>query len=509
MEWIKTRLGMQSAEDYSKSPADQGFVFTENQALSLGTTGNGRVDLFFKLVRDTPVADTQSLLQKSWMESPLDTMKIIFLTRNCRGGKGEKNQFSICVKWLINNGHIQSVQKNLNNFSHYGSYKDLLYLLGTGLQNEMLQLFANQLKADLQALKEHPQNVSLAAKWAPSEGCHHDKTYNAVSLFSEKLGVNKSQYRKNYIVPLRKHLRIVERDICGQTLENIDYPSVPSLAMAKYKKIFSEKDEDRFSEYLNKVKKGEEKMNVGQLFPHQIVAPFLNRYNAPDCTETLEIQWTEYVRKFRENMIKKHGSLPVGVSVVDVSGSMNGTPMEVAISLGMLLAEVVDIDSPFHNKLITFSSDPNWFDIPHGSLSKKIEAISHMNWNMTTDLQKVFDMILVGAKTMRVSSENMPSTLWIFSDMQFDQACTYNSSTNFEEIELKYREAGYTRPRIVFWNLRGDTVDFPVCSTCPNTALVSGFSPSLMELFLDSGEIDPYGYVRKAIEDEQYDQVVV
>ena len=54
MEWIKTHIGMQSVEDYSKSPADGGFVFTENQAKSLGSTGDSRVDLFFKLVRNTP-----------------------------------------------------------------------------------------------------------------------------------------------------------------------------------------------------------------------------------------------------------------------------------------------------------------------------------------------------------------------------------------------------------------------------------------------------------------------
>ena len=129
---------------------------------------------------------------------------------------------------------------------------------------------------------------------------------------------------------------------------------------------------------------------------------------------------------------------------------------------------------------------------------------------MTTNLQAVFDLILNMARTNNLKAEDMPSSLFIFSDMQFDLACPTNTQTNFEEIERKYHEAGYVRPKIVFWNLRGNTVDFPIPNEhVPNTSLVSGFSPALLELFLDDRDISPYKIMRKAIDSKRYARITL
>merc|ERR1711924_481509 len=55
----------------------------------------------------------------------------------------------------------------------------------------------------------------------------------------------------------------------------------------------------------------------------------------------------------------KRGAL---VSLVDVSGSMAGVPMEVSIALGLLVSDLAD--EPFKHRVLTFESQPRWHKIP-------------------------------------------------------------------------------------------------------------------------------------------------
>jgi hypothetical protein len=54
------------------------------------------------------------------------------------------------------------------------------------------------------------------------------------------------------------------------------------------------------------------------------------------------------------------------VPVCDVSGSMAGRPMEVAVALSLLLAESAPLDSPWHGKIFTFSEVPHLVTVPPG-----------------------------------------------------------------------------------------------------------------------------------------------
>ena len=62
------------------------------------------------------------------------------------------------------------------------------------------------------------------------------------------------------------------------------------------------------------------------------------------------------------------------VSLVDVPGSMGGTPMYVAIALGILVSE---LSAPaFANRCITFSERPRWVKLPaEGSIVEKVEKL--------------------------------------------------------------------------------------------------------------------------------------
>ena len=82
-------------------------------------------------------------------------------------------------------------------------------------------------------------------------------------------------------------------------------------------------------------------------------------------------------------------------------------------------------------------------------------------------------------------------------------------------MNAKYEAAGirvhgkpYKPPHILFWNLRS-TSGFPTLSTQSNTSMMSGFSPSLLNLFCEQG-IDalqactPWSQLEKSLENKRY-----
>jgi hypothetical protein len=88
----------------------------------------------------------------------------------------------------------------------------------------------------------------------------------------------------------------------------------------------------------------------------------------------------------------------------------------------------------------------------------------------------------------------MVKTLFIFSDMEFDDCGGNEYETDYQFVKRKFEQAGYPLPAIVFWNLRGNGKrSKPVTKDEKNVALVSGFSGQMLKTFLERGEFDsPY-----------------
>lgn len=487
---------------------------TENGALSNSTTGDARLDLFSKVTRNTPENLLDMLLEKSWEQNKLDTLKIVFNLRDCREGKGEREQFRRAIMWLIKN-HQLDLEANIINIPFYGRFKDLLFLLGTPLEEKMLRFYVRQLEDDKALVgTEKSKEISLAAKYAPNEGGEHDKKYGAASKFARALGGNKKTYRKEWLGVLRREIDknsiLVEMRMTNtaEDWDKINFSKIPSLALKKYKKAWNRHQKERYEGWLESVKKGESKINVMRLMPHEIAEPYicinlcrLNLLPTPD--ETVEVQWKAFVDQTRKTSKFKNA-----LSVVDVSGSMlsggNPAPLLVAISLGLLTAELTE--GPFHNKFFTFSSTPKLEEVKGDSLLERVKNISNAHWEMSTNIQAVFEVLLSSAKMFECPEEKMPKTIFVFSDMQFDQAGR-NMTTNWEQIKEQYREAGYALPRLVFWNLSGKTFDFPVTANESNVSLISGFSADLLKMIIEGEDLSPVELMLKTIRGPRYDRV--
>jgi len=88
--------------------------------------------------------------------------------------------------------------------------------------------------------------------------------------------------------------------------------------------------------------------------------------------------------------------------------------------------------------------------------------------------------------------DEMPSILFCFSDMEFDEARSFeletglpsNWKTDLELIRSKYSKAGYEVPTIVFWNLR-DSDSKPASYEEEGVVMISGFSAGMLKSFLE------------------------
>ncbi|MED6224803.1 hypothetical protein PIB30_087680 [Stylosanthes scabra] len=255
--------------------------------------------------------------------------------------------------------------------------------------------------------------------------------------------------------------------------------------MKFYKEKFLKHDKKRFEKYLEDVESGKNTIAAGALFPHEIIASL----GDGDVGVVAELQW----RRMVSDMLSK---ACVG-------------PMEVSVTLGLLVSEL--IEEPWKGKVITFSENPELHLIQGDDLSSKTNFIRRMKWGMNTNFQRVFDRILEVAVNGKLKPDQMIKRVFVFSDMEFDQASTRPWETDYNVIARKYSEKGYGNavPQIVFWNLR-DLRATPVPSTQQGVALVSEFSKNLMRLFMDSdGDISPEASMEAAISGPEYQKLVV
>lgn len=486
---------------------------TANGALSHITSNSARVNFFFKVVRNTGDEELIRLLEDAHSENIDDTIKLVFQLRDSRGGKGERKQFLGCIRWYARNGYEREVIDLLGWMPYYGRWKDLLELLDVGgnVANAIYSLFANALKSDKQRLSQS-KSISLCAKWAPTEGGEYDKKYKAASKIATRMGITLKNYRRQFLVPLRASSNVTEVWMCGGKWEEIAYEKVASVCMHKNKKVFMKHDEEGFKKYLELCKSGDQKINASQLFPHQLVEKYIGTYNGAHPDEVTEAQWKSLIKHCKENQKINIGRC---IAVCDTSGSMTWsssagssgvTPINVCVALGLLMAELAE--EPFGNQIITFESNPKFCLINGKTLKERVAQVCRMPWGGSTNLQGAFKLILDKCKKFNLSEDQCPTTIFVFSDMQFN-TCVSGSRgegelTNYQAIKTQYEAAGYKIPNIVFWNLQGNTTSFPVTSRQEGVALVSGFSPSIMKMFMEGQEISPFGIMKQAISDPRY-----
>ena len=464
---------------------------TSNGMKTNSTSLKNCVDLFFQIgaSREWSESEIVSAFTKAYSEDPLTAMRILFYNRDVLQGQGERRTFRIIIKHLAQN-YTNSARKNLHLISEFGRWDDLLMFVGTELEKEAFELIKKALIDG---------ENKLAGKWMPRE---KSKTYKGVANKLRKhMGLNAKDYRK-LLVNLTT---VVEQQMCSKDWSNIKYSAVPSIAMKNYRTAFYKNDEEGIKTYIEKLEKGEEKISAKAIFPHDIVKPLISGWDNAQAESDSEIKLLEEQWKALPNFMEE--STENIIPVCDVSGSMYGLPMEVCIALGLYISERTE--GAFKDTFITFSSTPKIQQIKSKRLSEKVNELKRADWDTSTNLEATFRLILDKAVKFNVPQEQLPSTMLILSDMQFNECTKEPNDSAYEMIENQYKEAGYKMPKIVFWNLSAGVGNHPVRFNEKGTAMVSGFSPSILKALLAGGTFTPEGIMFEVIEKERYGVITV
>lgn len=481
--------------EYIKTEANR--AYTENGAASFATTRSDCLDLFATIgaLRSAGEQEMISRFRRAFAEDPDLAMKTLFFARDVRGGLGERRVFRVILNWLAESAPA-SVRKNLPYIAEYGRWDDVLTLLGTACGKDALELIKAQLERDWMAM-DMGDEVSLLAKWLPSVNASNADAVRMAKRIARFLGLDDAAYRK-MLVKLRGRIRIIENHLRERDY-SFDYAKQPSSAMYKYRKAFLRNDGDRYKAFMGKVSRGEAKLNTGTLTPYDIIAPFFEGGVSGDERRAIDATW---------NAQADFSGAENALVVIDGSGSMYAPlrprPAAVALSLGIYFAE--RNTGAFKNHFITFSGNPALVEIKGNDIYEKVNYCHEYNEVANTNIQKVFELILRAAVQNQVPQSEMPSTLYIISDMEFD-CCTKGAElTNFQYAKSIFAEAGYRLPGVVFWNVASRSRQQPVTMNEQGVALVSGCSPRIFGM-LSSGKLSPMGYMLDILGTERYAKI--
>lgn len=471
---------------------------TLNGAVAYDTTQNALLDFFAEsgALRNSHDSKIIELFEKSFVESPLLTIKCLFYTRDIREGQGERRIFKVLLKHLANT-RPEIVKVNLHLVCEYGRYDDLLVLLDTELASDVIDLFKNQLHKDM--TEKHP---SLLAKWMPSCDTSSAKTRSYAKHIRKSLGMTEKEYRK-MLSGLREKIRVTERLISQDRWEELDLEKLTANNYLKYQNAFRRRIPQKWEDYVNRVQDGSSSVKSATLYPYNIVnkVKYADKENSVLCDEMWKAlpDYTD-------------GQIESALCMVDVSGSMDinvsgsVTAMDVAISLGLYVSERVQ--GPFNNHFMTFSSDPKIVEVKGNDLKEKVRNVSRANWDMSTDLNKAFELILDTAISTNTKQEEMPKKLIVISDMQFDSALGYRArKTLFKGMKEKFESHGYQMPTVVFWNVDSKKTAFQVSEDDKNVLLCSGCSPVILKGVLKYN--NPMDLVLETLNAPRYDLIKI
>ena len=480
------------------------LVPTENGALGYKTTSSALLDLNFSVatMRSKNDENIAKAFVRALAEDPRLAIKWLFFARDIRGGLGERRLFRVCIRALALL-RAEVVEPLIPLISEYGRFDDLLCLLDTPVKGEVLAFIEKQLHEDKCALSSG-KSISLLCKWLPSENTSSHKTRAYAKIVRAYLGMTSEEYRK-LLSNMRGYIDVVERKMSAKKWDKINYESVPSRASLIYHYAFMRNDEERYCEFLDALERGEAKINADTLFPHDVVHRYMSSYRygfSLKIDPAIEALWKalpDFVNGNEGTLVVADGS----GSMYGGVGNTNVSALSVANALAIYLAERASGD--FKDKYITFSASPQLVDLGKGkTLCDKLSiALEHCEV-ANTNIKAVFDLVLKTAINGHLAEQDMPKTVLILSDMEFDNAVEKApNKALFEMISDKFAQAGYDMPRLVFWNLNSRSMAIPLRENKLGVALVSGFSPTIVNMVL-SGELDPYKCLVDILNGERY-----
>jgi hypothetical protein len=433
------------------------------------------------------------------------------------------------------------------NIHPYGSWKDMKYFCqycksnGENIAHPLIQyiirLVNDQLKNDYSNYISNTNNISLLAKWVPREKStfgwlyrelatdffsHFLLTASSDTQFTKAVLKCKTEYRK-LLSGLNKHIETLQIKQCSKKWTTINFGNITSISLTKQKKALLNIKQNgdirfpdsmdridcakKFSDHIKRAADGEFELKGKRIGMADFTKQAIQLIHSDNQIEIdlLNSQWRDNASQCKE--------LGKMIAMVDVSGSMEGDPMNAAIALGIRIAE----KSILGKRVMAFSAKPTWVNLDgYNDFVSQVKIIKGAEWGMNTNFYSALDTILDAIIQNKMAPEDVQDlVLVILSDMQIDSGDTSDTQALYDIMKEKYTVAGirvhgkpYKPPHILFWNLRS-TSGFPTLSNQRNCSMMSGFSPSLLNIFCDQGvnalqACTPWSLLEKCLENERY-----
>ncbi len=500
--------------------------------------GDNRVVFYTSLVRDLPASEINRFVSKLLQESDevqRDVVVMAFQTRDIRGGKGERDLFTHYIVSILQT-HPEWADELLRLVPTYGAWFDL-WKVWKECKNDHIEQVIDTIVKEQFTKDLTSDQPSLLAKWLPREGSKYDAlAYHFAHLLFPDVGSEQSDgklraYRKA-VADLNRKLATTEINMCGQTWSKIQPDHVPGRLLKRCKSAFLNTkkngesryidNEDRnechhhFEKYAEDLKTGKVTSKGGDtVMPHELVHEILlSNWSTPNPTEETmrQGQWDAIRQTTHQS-----GGLGKCVFMCDFSGSMDGTPKEVSLALGILGSECAS--EVFKDHILTFDSKPVWHSFKGmTNLRQKVQSIGRLGQGLGTDFQAACDLILKRLVQYSVPASEAPTDLIVLTDMGFNEATNggyaYNTKnhvwqTHFTMIRDAFTKLGYVPPRIVCWNLRAEYKDYHARAHEVGVVQLSGWSPSAFKAITTNGVTieTPYQGMRRILDDPRYDPV--
>lgn len=424
--------------------------------------------------------EAYQLFRRAFAQDKIAAVRVLFYLRDIRGGQGERSIFKHIFKRLDDD-----VKSQLTKYiPEYGRWDDMEFNKST------VDVWKPILLEDIELLKQGKQ-VSLLGKWLPSINTSSYATREKAKVVASILKLSHKNYRKT-LSALRKQINILERKMTDREWSTIEYSKLPSQAHRRHIEAFKRHDEKRYNQYIENVKSGDEKINASTLFTYELYDQITSDYNRSNINANQAL-W---------NALPDYTNGNNSLVIADVSGSMYGRPMSVSVSLAVYFAE--KNNGLFKDYFMTFSERPKLEKIIGNNIYEKFDNLTRADWGMSTNIQAAFDAILNAAVASNARADEIPKTLYIISDMQFNIAD--RNKTNYEVAREKFVERGYELPHIVFWNVNAYS-DSPATKCDDNVTLVSGFNQSMFRYAVEGKT--PIESMNDIINSKRYVQITL
>jgi len=467
-------------------------------------TGDTLVEFFSKagsrfskrtFYHDEPTASVLDLFRPAWVTDNYKAMQLAMWLRDCRGGSGNRSGFRQVVEW-VGKEHPEWIKANLHLIPEVGRWDDLVALSGTPCEEDAFNFWTKAI------IEGH----GLAAKWAPREK-NNKEIYHKLRKIAK---MSPKDFRKLLV----KTTKVVESKMCTDKWYEIDYnKEVPSVAMARYNNAFGKHDSVRFSNWKDSLADPESgnEIKATVLYPHDVIrtlrADLADNFTCRNC-----YSYSTSGQMFADSVIANaqfkalpdylEGTDQRIMSICDFSGSMSDPvsgsvqAIDVSMSLGLYCSDRLGENNPFYRRFIPFSDSSCLVDWRKDTFSVAAQKYND-GWCGSTNIRAALDRILDAAKLLNATNDQIPNVLLIISDMQWDQGTTGNL-TSVEAAMKAWEDAGYMRPKILYWDLAGyDTA--PARVNHKDVALVSGFSPSVLKAVLAAKDFSPMAVLEEAI----------